>query len=188
MITALPTPYPSFIEQKMEYVLSNENFKANLWKEITPISMGKSGVVNFKQIKDYTNQFFEELNTKSHHLTNIKTFSLISNFIQASAEVLKYNPEVSSVEITSAKSIFIFTNREGIKVFLELFFDSETRNFSEAVINIYRNKEQELAVNGTLNFVIQKLDNYFNPAIINLYNTTETPYAISGSFATSFGV
>lgn len=186
MIAALPTPYPALNEKRIEYVLADENYKLSLWKDLAPISKGKNGVVNFQKIKDFTKQFFDELTRKKHLLEKIKTLSLLTNFVQASAEVLKYNPDIASVEFTTAKSLFVYTSKGTSKVYLELFFDEETGKFAEAVLNIYQSRTQELAINGTLNFVIQKLDGYFSPASINLYMPTETPYAISGSTTASY--
>lgn len=186
MIAALPTPYPALNEKRIEYVLADEHYKASLWKDLAPISKGKTGVVNFQQIKDFTKQFFDELTKKKHLLSEIKTFSLLTNYVQASTELLKYNPEVVSVEFTTAKSLFLYSSKGHSKVYLEIFFDKETGKFSEAILNIYQDKEQELAINGALNFVIQKLDGYFLPSSINLYKPTETPYAISGSTAASY--
>lgn len=186
MIAALPAPYPALNEKKIELVLADEQFKSSLWKDLTPMTKLTAGRINIQQIKDFTKLFFDELTQKKHLLSGIKTLSILKIFIQASAELLKYNPEVVSVEFTSVKSLFLFTSKCESKVYLEIFFNEESGKFSEAVLNIYQDREQELAINGTLNFVIQKLDGYFNPNSINLYMPTERPYAISGSTAASY--
>jgi len=61
---------------------------------------------------------------------------------------------VRSIEWTQSDSAFIFATREGTNFYLELYY--EDGKFVEAVTNVYRNKIQQLAVAGTVEYILSE--------------------------------
>jgi hypothetical protein len=189
MIPVIAPPcYNSSIYEgkKIEYIVSDEKFRNNFWVNIAPInSVSKVNKINFTQIKSYVKEFFSQLECKRDHFQNISVSSLLRHFIQASGEILAFAPNKIAVELTSSKSIFIFGVKEGTNIYLEMFFDETSGKFSEAVVNIYENKAQKLAVNGSISKVISEIDEHFKPVSINYFNYLEESYAVSGSITPS---
>lgn len=172
-----------FEGMKIENVISNERFKNNFWIEIAPInSVGKVNKINFQQIKTFVSEFFVQLEKKQEYFKNISTANLLINFIQGSGELLSFAPSKISVELTSSQSIFLFSVKDEKNIYLEIFFDEATGNFSEAVVNIYENKIQKLAVNGSIAKVAKEIGVYLKPiTTINYYKYLEESYAVSGN-------
>lgn len=175
-----------FEGKKIEYVVSNENFKKGFWVNIAPInSVGKIGKINFEQIKVFVVEFFAQLEKKQEHFQNVSMSTLLRYFIQGSSELLTFSPTKISVELTSSKSIFLFGEKGDENIYLEIFFDESSGKFSEAVVNVYENKIQQLAVNGSISTVIKELEEHFKPISVNYYNYLEASYAISGNTTAS---
>lgn len=180
-ILAPPSFNSSIFEgKKIEYVVSDEKFRNNFWVNVAPInSVSKVNKINFTQIKSYVQEFFTQLESKQVHFQNVSVASLLRHFIQASSEILAFAPNKIAVELTSSKSIFICGVKGETNIYLEIFFDENSGKFSEAVVNVYENKIQKLAVNGSIPKVVTEIDEYFKPVSINYFNYLEESYAIS---------
>ncbi len=176
----------SLANSTIELVIQNESFKDNFWTNLAPInSIERHRKIDFAQIKLFVKEFLSQLLRKKEHFQNVSIQSLLILFIQGSNRLLEFHPNKISVELTSSKSIFLFAQKGEVNIYLEIFFDDITGKFSESVVNIYKNKVQQLAINGSLSEVIKEIDIYLMPISSNYSSYFKTPYAVSEHITTS---
>ena len=168
-------------DQSIEQIVRNEAIKMEIYNRIAPVnSIHNFQKFDFKSVFTFVNRFCNELLDKQDVFMEIIPFDIIKNFTIASGELFALSPDSLSVQLTNSKSIFLVCTKDNLKIYLELFFDENTGKFSEAVLNIYENKAQQLAISGTLPELLDEICNYYQPS--HAYLTYIQPaYAISGS-------
>lgn len=181
----------SFLEgQKMEYVMADDKLKNNLWKKIAPVNtLLNKHKVNFEQVKSLVLDFFSELLQKNQRFSNVNPAELVAYFIKGSKNLLEYNPEKISVELTSARSIYFFAKVGSNNVYYEMFFDDATGKFATTAVNIYENKSQKLAISGSLKKVADELEEHLTDNSADNYITyILVPNEVSGSAVAQFAM
>lgn len=173
--------------KSIEYVVNDRSFQNNFWVNIAPInSASKTGKINFVLIKKFVGEFFVQLDKKRDFFSEVSLLTLLKYFVDGSAELLSLNPNSISVELTSATSIFFFAKKEDHNIYFEIFFDENSGKFSDAVVNVYKNKSQCFAINGSINYVVKKIDDFLKPTSHNYYQYFQSTYGISDEITPAY--
>jgi hypothetical protein len=170
--------------------ISNDaRLKGSLSNEIIPIySIKNYKPVNFEKVRFLVNNFLKEIEAKySEKLSNVNIFELLNYFIKSASGLMIHNPDNITVTITSSKSIFYKCNIDAYNVYLELFFDELTGKYAETAINVYKDKEIQLAISSpSINNIFNELEeilsfpgSYYSEIVEEQYELSGTPYTFS---------
>ncbi len=164
---------------RMENFAENSPLKKRVFSDIAPIyEMQKSRKVDLKQVLNLSNQFFQELVTKKAIVNIIPIKALLQYFIISARELLKHSPSYISVEITSAKSLYLFAKVGSHNIYLESFFDEQTGKYIETVVNVFENKNHKLANNGNIADMVKEMGEIFVPIEKDYFDFFSNGYAI----------
>jgi len=189
MIPAITVPEisPHFQGDRIEQVVDQPRFQNRVRNKVIPFYLiTKTSRVNVAKADALIQEFIEEIKQKSARFLHIESWYFVQHFITAAEKIFECQPDSISVELTSAQSIFLFSQIGVRKVYLEIFFDEHSGRFSKAVLNIFAHKQQQLSLSGNLSYVLRELNYYFNPAVSFAEDSPYTAYELSGSADTTF--
>lgn len=169
---------------QIDNVYKDAQFKESLYEQAIPKSIFKLPQINLPLLESAVDQFFQELKQKIDIFGKFNAEVIVSGFSKTIASLLLLNPEKIGIELTSLGSIFIVSEIKSKKIYLELFFENELNLDVEAVLNIYENKEQLLSVNGSINQIINELNENVNRNLVYYYNPSSVLYELSGNPST----
>lgn len=186
-VITVPEISPHFQGDRIEQVVDQPCFQSRVRNKVIPFYLvKKTARVDLVKADALVREFIEEIKQKSARFAHIDSKYFIQHFIESAGKIFEHQPDSISVELTSAQSIFLFSQIGVNKVYLEIFFDTHTGRFSKAVLNIFVHKQQQRALSGQLADVLRELNYYFNPAAPLAEDFPYTAYELSGSADTTF--
>ena len=138
---------------KIEQVINSDKFKNNLRGKIMPITFFNNKNVNLALEQELISELSAEIPLKAHYFLNILPDVLISRFIDGAKSLLQFFPQVITVELTPAKSIYFVAKIGKNTVYYDIFFDETTGNFATVAANVYENRVQKMALQGSFQFI-----------------------------------
>lgn len=182
---------PPFVDdRKMEQLVDDPAFQRRVRNRVIEVVYSVENKARFdvEQTERLLEKFFQEIHRQFDWVKKIASSEFVGLFGKAAQPLLEYLPDRISVEITSAHSIFLFTQIEAQKIYFEIFFDVQSGRHTKAVLNVFEQKNQKLADSGSVSDLLDALHNYLNPAAeIRIIYPARTTYGVSrNSYSTTY--
>lgn len=130
---------------------------------------------------EYISEFSKNWTSKKLHFNSFTKDFVWDKFKTTIDQLLQLKPDYISFNLTNDCSIFFKAMVKGKNIYLELFFDEETEENVEAIVNIYKDGKVVIAYGGSIEETFQKVQELFI-AKDKITVSTSIPYAISGTY------
>ncbi|WP_276372966.1 hypothetical protein [Chryseolinea sp. H1M3-3] len=135
----------------------------------------------------YISQFSKDWNLKRPHFASFTKDFVWDKFKSAIHQFLQLKPDFVSFNLTDDCSIFFKGIVKENNIYLELFFDNETEDNVEAIVNIYKDGKVVIAYGGGIENTFEKIQELLVnkdkiPVSTPLPNAISEPYFATAEF------
>jgi hypothetical protein len=130
---------------------------------------------------EYISEFSKSWNSNRLHFNSFTKDFVWDKFKITIDKLLQIRPDYITFNLTNDCSIFFKAILKGLNIYLELFFDEDSEESTEVIVNIYQDGKVVMAYGGNIEETFQKIQG-ISTTKDKIVESTSIPYAISSVY------